>query len=578
MELRRIQITNFKGIKSLDLEFNGSSRICGANGSGKTSIYDAFMWCLFGIDSSERKSFEIKPLDKHGKEIVKQDIEVSVYLVDGAITKYTKSQREKWTRKRGNEDEEYTGNETSCSINDVPMTATQYAGQIAELIPAERFKLVTNVYAFPDLHWTERRKILMEVAGHVSNDELLAVEPKLSEIIELDLVNYAKEIQAKKKKIQAEVDQIPARIDEVKRSMPDFDPKELERLKNTQADSGAEIRKQKLALEEKIEALMAKGRAELAQMRIDEAYAASEYESKVKTLRDEQMRLEGLISRLRPQSEYLTDSLNKLRAEYKAIQAEQFDGKCPTCGGPMGDASDFNRKKAARLEELNVRGKTLRGQQEDAFAQIEKATNALGQIVFPERTTTKVSDETFWAAYKAMPEIRVLRQQIESLPAESTFDNERLKALEAMPGIIAQAEARIVELQNRLREGNAEIAKIQRHEMLIAKFWKLKVQMVDERLADVFPTLRFKLFKPLLNGGEEPACDVLINGVPFSDANHAAKINSGLEIISALSKHWGVKAPVFIDNAEAVLELAKFDGQIIALNVAKTKKLTVESL
>lgn len=579
MQLRRIQITNFKGIKSQDLEFPGSVRISGPNGSGKTSIYDAFMWCLFGTDSEERKSFEIKPLDSTGQQIQKQDIEVSVYLlVNGAIQKYTKSQREKWTRKRGAEEEEYTGNETSCSINDVPMTATEYVKQVGDLMPVDRFKLVTNVYAFSALHWTERRKILMDVAGHVSNDELLAVEPKLAEIIEYDLVEYGKKIQAQRKKIQEEVDQIPARTDEVKRSMPEFDRKELDRLKNTQADSGAEIRKQRLALEEQIEKLMAKGRAELAQLRHQEAQAASEYQLKYKTLKDEETRLGGLISRLSPQIEYLEAELSKLRTQYKSIMEEEFDGKCPTCGGQMTDPGEFNKSKASRLEGINVKGKALKDQLTQSKTDLGRYTEEIGKISYPTETLTKVSDETFWAAYKALPELRSLRKQIEDLPEETTFDTERLKALEAMPGIIAQAEARIVELQNRLREGNAQIAKIQKHEMLIAKFWKLKVQMIDDRLAEVFPGLRFKLFKPLLNGGEEPACDILINGVPFSDANHASKINAGLEIISALSRHYGISAPVFIDNAEAVLELAKFDGQIIALNVAKGRGIKVESL
>lgn len=574
MELSKISITNFKGIKSLELNFQGSSRISGQNGSGKTSIYDAFLWCLFGKDSEDRKDFEIKPLDKKGKVIERQDTEVSVWM-DGV--KYTKVFREKWTRKRGEEVEEYTGNETVCSIQDVPLTATQYNGKVAELISQDVFKLLTNVYAFPSLHWTERRKLLMAIAGDVSNDELLAVEPKLAEIIHENLVDYAKVIGAKKKKIQSEVDTIPARTDEVRRGIPEYDEAEHQRLKNLKVDSNSEVRKIRLQLEEQLEILMSKGRMELTQMRAEEAQAETSFALAVKGYQDEYARLQGIWTRSQAQIAHIDQKLVELRSKWTKVKAEEFSGKCPTCGGVMTDSGDFNESKARRLKEINEEGSRLKSERDELHKVFTKAQDDRIELVEPVKKSTKVSDDTFWSAYKAMPEIRLLRQKLENLPAEETVDDSRLKELDAMPGQIAQAEARLEELTTMLREGNKELAKIQKHEMLIAKFWKLKVQMLDERLAEVFPGIRFRLFKPQLNGGEEPACDVLINGVPFTDANHASKINAGLEIIEALGKHYNKKAPVFIDNAEAVLELRKFDGQVICLNVAKGK-LKLENL
>jgi uncharacterized coiled-coil protein SlyX len=266
-----------------------------------------------------------------------------------------------------------------------------------------------------------------------------------------------------------------------------------------------------------------------------------------------------------------------LRNKWAKVKAEEFSGKCPTCGGVMADSGDFNESKAKRLKEINEEGSRIKVEKDELIKVFNKAKDDRLELVEPVNRKTKVSEDLYWSAYKALPELRLLRRQIEELPAEETFDDSRLKELDSMPGQIAQSEARLEELTAMLREGNKELAKIQKHEMLIAKFWKLKVQMLDERLAEVFPGIRFRLFKPQLNGGEEPACDVLINGVPFTDANHAAKINAGLEIIEALGKHYQKKAPVFIDNAEAVLELRKFNGQVVCLNVAKGK-LKLENL
>ena len=43
-------------------------------------------------------------------------------------------------------------------------------------------------------------------------------------------------------------------------------------------------------------------------------------------------------------------------------------------------------------------------------------------------------------------------------------------------------------------------------------------------------------------------CDTLIKGVPFQDANNAAKINAGIDIINTLTDHYDITAPIFVDN------------------------------
>jgi hypothetical protein len=78
----------------------------------------------------------------------------------------------------------------------------------------------------------------------------------------------------------------------------------------------------------------------------------------------------------------------------------------------------------------------------------------------------------------------------------------------------------------------------------------------------------FKLFDVQINGGEVECCETLINGVPFSDANNASKINAGLDIINTLCYHHNVFAPIFIDNRESVVEIIPISSQIINLIVS----------
>ena len=65
IKLISMHMENFKCHKSLTVDFGGEdTSIYGDNATGKTSIYDAFCWLLFGKDSAGNgeKNIDIKPL------------------------------------------------------------------------------------------------------------------------------------------------------------------------------------------------------------------------------------------------------------------------------------------------------------------------------------------------------------------------------------------------------------------------------------------------------------------------------------------------------------------------------------
>ena len=62
MKLKKLTLTNFKGIKSFEFSPEGKSiSVYGDNGTGKTTLSDAQHWLLFGIDSAGTKNFTPKP-------------------------------------------------------------------------------------------------------------------------------------------------------------------------------------------------------------------------------------------------------------------------------------------------------------------------------------------------------------------------------------------------------------------------------------------------------------------------------------------------------------------------------------
>ena len=139
IQLQAIQLRNFKGIKEFGFVANSKSiDIYGDNATGKTTIFDAFTWCLFGKNSNEQKAFTVKALDADGNEIHKQENEVEItLLVDGQQIKLKRVYFEKWSVKNGTQESKYT-NSTKYYIDDVPVSKqADYDAAVNEIVDEE---------------------------------------------------------------------------------------------------------------------------------------------------------------------------------------------------------------------------------------------------------------------------------------------------------------------------------------------------------------------------------------------------------------------------------------------------------
>ena len=157
IRLKQLKINNFKGIKALKLDFgtDGNNTIYGANASGKTTVFDSFTWLLFGKDSQGKSDFEVKQLDQENNIIHNQEVEVfAELLIDSEIVEIRKVLNEKWTKKRGSEIAEFTGNETTYFFNSVPLTQKEFQLKISNIVDENIFKIITNPIAFVSLKST----------------------------------------------------------------------------------------------------------------------------------------------------------------------------------------------------------------------------------------------------------------------------------------------------------------------------------------------------------------------------------------------------------------------------------------
>lgn len=145
----------------------------------------------------------------------------------------------------------------------------------------------------------------------------------------------------------------------------------------------------------------------------------------------------------------------------------------------------------------------------------------------------------------------------------------------AKSGINDKANKRIQELEDELQQKTEAFNDAEKLEYKLEEFLKAKVKLLESRINDRFSKVQFKLFNTQVNGGISETCEALINGVPFADANKAAKLNAGLDIINTLNDYYDTLAPIWIDNRESVNEVIETKAQLINLVVSKDKKLKV---
>ena len=188
-------------------------------------------------------------------------------------------------------------------------------------------------------------------------------------------------------------------------------------------------------------------------------------------------------------------------------------------------------------------------------------------------------------------EIEAIEKQIEELSKESSGKAELEAKKAVLKDEITEIEAkikaadntkvngRIAELEEEQKAVGQKIAEQEQMIDLTEDFIRVKMDQISNAINDKFQIVSFRLFEDQINGGLKETCECTVNGVPFSSLNNGHRIIAGLDIIRSLSELYGVSAPVFIDNSEAVNteNFPEMDAQMIHLVVTDDKELKVES-
>jgi exonuclease SbcC len=652
--LKKLSGLNFKGLRSFCFEFDPESTdFKGYNKTGKTTLMDAFLWLFFGKDSTDRKDFEIKTLDENNKPYHRLDHEVSaVITVDMEEITLRRVFKEKWTKPRGTNQEIFSGHTTDFYWNEVPMKESEYQAKVSSIINENIFKLITNTSYFNSLKWQDRRNALIQIAGTISNDDVISslsgdfTELKKALNAKKTVDEFKKEIGSKKKTIKEGLEQIPFRIDEADRSMPELvnyaeietkiseENNDLATIEQQLMDKTESEKKRQQAITDKVREVGTM-KSRLQQIEFEEKNKVQEKRRhreqvilnkkvELRNKQDEKSRLLVDYSTEEKRRSGLELIADDLRKKWDAVNKEQLvfkddEFKCPACGTEFAAekietkktelTNNFNANKSKRLEEITAHGKKVKEDIEVINAklgnikshgitlasEIELLQNDIATLeqenarLATDETTelnAAIEGNTEYAGISQM--IKLRNEEIES-PAPAEDRSDLISRKQALRMVIDDLKkqlatkeqrekvlARIEELKQQESKMAQELANLEGVEFSIEQFTKAKMDLLENRINGRFKVAKFKMFEDQINGGQVEACTTLINGVPYSDANYASRIQAGLDIINVFCDHYNVYAPVWIDNRESVIDLPQTNSQLINLFVSEShQKLTL---
>jgi DNA repair exonuclease SbcCD ATPase subunit len=629
-----LTLVNFKGIKELTIPFKPDvSCLKGRNGTGKTTIADSFAWVLFGKDSSDRKDFNVKTLDGNNKAIERLDHEVSALIdVDGVKHTLRKCLREKWQKRRGSEDQEFTGNENLFWVDSIPQSAGEFQAFINSLMDEQVFKMVTNPLYFNSMKWEAMRAILVSMAGDVKDEEIAQLREEfvslLADLKGVPFEQFRKSINEKKRKLKDELATFAPRIDEVNRQMPPVP--DYAKLENEKAELEINLK----LTEEKLTDALKLSQEILAkeQARQRKAYdlqdsltriehslkeqanaGVRESQSKINTLKgqvdmlaQDALNHASVIENNKQRIDFIAQTLVSLQAKFaeengKTLTFDESKFVCPTCKRELepGEVEakkqsmteNFNLHKVDACKAINEEGQKLKAEMISLQEQSAKRAETLSQVN-DQKVKLEEQISLLLATVKTPEPVVVekdaeyikIRQQLTELEGKAYTQpdtqelrvikgglSERLDSLKQQLSVkirIEESKARIAELEKDMKVKGQELANLEKQEFTMAEFEKVKYEQVEEKVNGMFTGVKFKMFKQLINGGLEPTCETLIAGIPWSDANSAGCLNAGIKIINRLCEFYQVSAPIFADQAESTLEFEHTDSQLIKLTVS----------
>jgi len=400
--LKRLELTNFKGQRHFVFDPNGENAdVFGDNATGKTSLFDAWLWMFTGKNSEGKADFNIK--DTTGKIPdggIDHEAEAAL-IIDGRERTFKRTYHEVYAGKRGI-DQVLKGHTTEYRIDGEGMPENKYNDVLKELFPGQIFQILTDPLHFnsrlagadKNNPWKTRREFLFKWFGEYTDAEVIAANPDLkdfSAILDGKTVESRKSIITDlQKDAEKKAGRIPDQIAENERMKPDISGLNLEQLQAqlstaneqlfakqgelSRIQNGEELTKKRLELRQvslDIQTLENNFKGEIGKLVTEKESSKTKLSTQSVQWANEITGWQRDINQNKNSTLIKETEVESLRAKYRNKDAEEFQWDessiCPTCGQniPADELlikkvtaqQKFNLENSQALENIQVEGK-----------------------------------------------------------------------------------------------------------------------------------------------------------------------------------------------------------------------------
>lgn len=611
--LLKLVLTNFKGISGPFDFTDGRNVYLGANGTGKTTLFDAERWLKYGKDSQGKEKFDIKTI-VDGESMTKVEHSVTgFYEVDGVKLKMHRVYREKWTKKRNKLNPDHTGHVTDYRINDnAKTTKGQFDKKVGEIF-GENYQICTDLKYFASLPWKKAREILVKMGNvDIDTESLIDSIPKLRKLMEGKTIDSARAYADERKTaINQEMQTLPSRIDErqkdIQAATADHSGVTLVSARQDAENAEKSVKEANQKISD-----FKSGSENVKKLRIlneqlgaeDEKLSDERREARVKK-QNRQSEIDNLTNQIKTKSEALKDHQeeeSRLLGAYKKERARNpeddhpcsyYNQDCPYFGIEVPEAKlqefvdNFNINRAQRLEANVLRGK-------DVAKESDLIKDEIGGLSSVKEELEAVADDPILSVYDndetkgLKSKIEVVKSSIllEEVPEDLTKSLEsaredltKFQEIEAGIKVTENSAKRIQELKDQMKGLSEENDRIEEFLRLHDQYNKQLAEQTEGPVNELFKYVKFRMFIVQVNTAINPTCDILNNEMmPYETAmSDGEKVRAGIDMLKTFQDYFEISGPVFIDGAESITTPIEIACQTIELRAsADHKQLTKE--
>lgn len=599
IRLKSLRMTNFKALHDCEVALDGKDAvISGGNATGKSSIYEAYYWCLFGKTLAANGI--VQTLGRNNEIVHKVDtvVEVTLNIDGGYDVNIRRALVEKWKAK-DMPDEKLTGTEVQRFWNDVPVSMAEYKKKLAALVPVAQWQLLSNNFAFMSYKMEDRRKMLMSVAGEVDEQKLMEPYPAIRQAVaehkSIDELNA--QTRRTRKDADKELTEIPAKISAQDALRVNGDREGSEDDVHNAEEYFKALEQARKSVDDYKRSWEKRNSDNLSDIRrqlYDAQDKARKAANNISRATDEQhTRIKRLAT--------VTDAFNKAKEQWQKVNDEQFNFRqpeiCPVCKQPLPEAfrrneyanavEEYNGQKSERLQSIMQEAQQLSEQKNvlqgeiKSFNEIEKPR--LDKAEKEADGRVEVLEKSLETAKQATPEAdqeyQKLVEKLEKLQANKPANADDIVKLKADQEINKRVEAEEERLQKRSARLSQIIAGCDNTLCQILNYKKAKIDAVEDKVNGFFSLVKWKFFQQnITNDDLQEICTCIVGGVDYNNLNTAMKVNASVDIINGISKAAGIYVPCWVDGRESVTDLLHPESQQISLKVVDNAPLEITTI